>query len=260
MKEAELDAFEFNKIAGACLGTLLLTMSLNVISGEMFSNSPLKKPAYNLAFGEAAEAAKSNAPAVAPVKQRLAKADMKKGEADAKPCQACHNFDKDAGVKIGPPLYGIVDRPKGSVGGYDYSDAIKSKGGEWTDADLDQFLASPKAYAQGTKMTFAGVADPTQRADIIAYLHELTANPAPLPSQAEPDKSNAPAVAPVEEQEMSAQKKVKRTSSLAKTGTSFEKIGGDKISRPHHGIVGQFKVSTSQARSGARAAMDRRRS
>jgi cytochrome c len=196
MKEAELelDAFEFNKIAGAGLGILLLTMSLNVISGEIFSHSHLKKPAYNLAFGEAAEAAKSDAPAAAPVEQRLAKADMKKGEADTKPCQACHNFEKGAGVKIGPPLYGVVDRHKGVVQGFDYSDAIKSKGGEWTDADLDQFLASPKAYAQGTKMTFAGVADPIQRADIIAYLHELAAAPA---SQAEPDKSNAPAVAPI---------------------------------------------------------------
>jgi cytochrome c len=228
MKEAELDAFEFNKMAGACLGTLLFTMSLNVISGGFFSHAPLKKPAYDLAFGEAAAAAKSNAPAVAPVEQRLAKADMKKGEADTKPCQACHNFEKGAGVKIGPPLYGVVDRPKGVVQGFDYSDAIKSKSGEWTDADLDQFLASPKAYAQGTKMTFAGIADPTQRADIIAYLHELAANPAPLPSQAEPDKSNAPAVAPIAEPEKPAQKKVKRTSSLAKTGTVSKRSAGTR--------------------------------
>ena len=93
---------------------------------------------------------------------------------DTKPCQSCHNLEKGGGIKIGPPLFGVVDRPKGSEAGFDYSDAIKSKGGKWTYEDLDQFLANPKAYAQGTKMAYAGEADPAKRADLIDYLHTLS--------------------------------------------------------------------------------------
>jgi len=101
---------------------------------------------------------------------------------DTKPCQACHNFDKGGVTKIGPPLYDVVDRPKATVNGFSYSDAIKSKAGKWTYADLDQFLADPKGYAPGTKMTFAGEADPIKRADIIDYLHILSDSAEPLPA------------------------------------------------------------------------------
>jgi cytochrome c len=180
-----LDTFELNKIAGAFLGTLLFAMWLNVISGAIFRPAKLVKPGYPLPAAQVAEAAGGGtaAPSVAPIGQRLAEADVKKGEADTKPCQACHNFKKGAGAKIGPPLYGVVDRPKGSVAGFDYSEAIKSKGGEWTYADLDQFLTNPKAYAQGTKMTFAGEPDPAKRADIIDYLHRLSDKPESLPAK-----------------------------------------------------------------------------
>ena len=148
-----MDTFELNKIAGAFLGTLLLAMCLNVISTGIFTPPKLVKPGYPLpsAPGAAAGEARSAAPSVAPVGQRLAAADVQKGQADTKPCQACHNFEKGAAIKIGPPLYGIVERPKASVAGFDYSEALKSKGGEWTYADLDQFLANPQAYAQGTE-------------------------------------------------------------------------------------------------------------
>jgi cytochrome c2 len=88
----------------------------------------------------------------------------------------------------GPPLYGVIGRAKGSVEGFDYSEAIKSKGGKWTYADLDQFLADPKAYAQGTKMAFAGERDPVKRADIIGYLRTLADAPPPKP----PDDPEGP--------------------------------------------------------------------
>jgi cytochrome c len=183
MEAPRLDSFELNKIAGAYLGTLLFAMSLNVISGAIFSRPKLAKPGYSLpSTPEKAAAGTAVAtPSIAPIEKRLAEADMKKGQADSKPCQACHNFEKGGAAKIGPPLYGVVNRPKGSIAGFDYSDAIKSKGGKWTYADLDQFLANPKSYAQGTKMAFAGESDPAKRADIIAYLHTLSDNPEPLP-------------------------------------------------------------------------------
>jgi cytochrome c len=179
-----LNSFELNKIAGACLGTLLLAMWLNVISGAIYGHAKLSKPAYFLATAQEVAGDGNGAPtqSIAPVDQRLAVADVKKGEADTKPCQACHNFEKGAGTKIGPPLYGVVDRPQGSVAGFEYSDAIKSKAGKWTYADLDQFLNNPKAYAQGTKMAFAGEPNPAKRADLIDYLHTLSDSPEPLPA------------------------------------------------------------------------------
>jgi cytochrome c len=181
-----LNTFELNKIAGACLGTLLLAMWLNVISGAIFGHAKLVKPGYPLPSAQEVAAAGNGAvtPSVAPIDQRLAGADVKKGDTDTKPCQACHNFEKGAGAKIGPPLYGVVDRPKGSIAGFDYSDAIKSKSGKWTYDDLDQFITNPKAFAQGTKMAFAGETDPAKRADIIDYLHTLSDNPEPLPASA----------------------------------------------------------------------------
>ncbi len=131
---------------------------------------------------------------MAPLPERLAKADVSKGQANTKACQACHNFEKGAGAKVGPDLYGVVDRPKGSVAGFGYSDGMKAKGGDWTFDDLDHFLTNPKAFVSGTKMAFAGEADPQKRADIIDYLHTLSDSPVALPAvAAAPAKEAAPA-------------------------------------------------------------------
>jgi len=113
----------------------------------------------------------------------LAEADVKQGEADTKPCQTCHNFEKGAGPTIGPPLYGVVERAKGSIEGFEHSAAIKSEGIIWTVDDLDQFLTNPRACASGTKMTSAGESDPAKRAGIIDYSHSLQDNPEPLPAK-----------------------------------------------------------------------------
>lgn len=180
-----MDSFEFNKIAGALLGALLFTLGTGIIAEAIFSSPAPAKPGYDLPV---AEAVTSSAPAKVapsvPLPELLAKADPQKGEADTKPCQACHNFTKGAGIKIGPPLYGVVGRPKGSFPGFDYSAGMKAKGGDWTFADLDTFITDPKAFVSGTKMTFAGVSEASKRADIIAYLRTLSDNPLPLPAPA----------------------------------------------------------------------------
>lgn len=179
-----MDSFEFNKIAGAILGTLMLTMALGLFSGFVFAPSMPAKPGYELpdAPAAAAPAAEASAAPAAPLPILLAKADIGKGEADAKVCAACHNFQKGAGAKIGPPLWDVVGRTKGSVPGFDYSDAMKNKGGTWTLDDINAFITNPKAYVPGTKMGYAGEQSPEKRADIVDYVHTLADSPQPLPA------------------------------------------------------------------------------
>ena len=182
----DMDSFEFNKMAGALLGALLFIMGTGVLADAIFSRPAPTKAGYELpgASGEAVSGAPAKTAPSEPLPELLAKADPKKGEADTKPCQACHNFEKGAGVKIGPPLYGVVGRPKGTVSGFDYSAGMKAKGGDWSFADLDAFITDPKAYVSGTKMTFAGIPEASKRADIVAYLRTLSDNPVPLPAVA----------------------------------------------------------------------------
>ena len=178
-----MDSFEFNKILGAVLGSLLFTMAIGLLSDGLFSTPKPKTPGYALPAAEAVTEA-SNAPAAPsePLPVLLAKADPVKGEANAKACTACHNFQKGAAAKVGPPLYGILGRPKGSIAGFSYSEGLKGKGGEWTFEDLNQFIANPKGYIAGTKMSYAGEKDDAKRAAILAYLRSLADSPVPLPA------------------------------------------------------------------------------
>jgi cytochrome c2 len=112
-------------------------------------------------------------------------ADPARGQAAARVCVACHSFEKGGADKIGPGLWDIVNREIGKHGGYAYSSVLAGMGGVWDYAALDAFIAAPRAYAPGTKMSFAGIGDAKRRADIIAYLRSLADEPAPLPQAAE---------------------------------------------------------------------------
>lgn len=179
-----MDSFEFNKMAGGLLGALLLTMGLGIATDVVFYHAPPAKPGYPLPSAPAAASpAAAPAPTV-PLPVLLSKADPKKGETYAKACETCHNFEKGAGPKVGPPLYGVVGRQVASIPGFDYSDALKKKGGDWTFDKLFDWIEDPQTYAPGTKMAFAGEPDPQRRADIIDYLHTLSDKPLPLPKPA----------------------------------------------------------------------------
>jgi cytochrome c len=111
----------------------------------------------------------------------LAQADVDAGAKDARKCGACHSFEEGGPAKIGPPLWGVVGRDIASVEGFSYSDALAGKEGAWDYQALDAFLTQPREWAPGTKMAFAGLKKPEERADVILYLRSLSNDPAPLP-------------------------------------------------------------------------------
>jgi cytochrome c len=176
-----LTTTDTNKTAIAVMMVLLGTMALGVISNAIYAPEKAAKPGYALPGAPEGGEAKTEAPKEPPLPTLLAKADAAKGEADTKVCQSCHAFEKGAGAKVGPPLYDVVGRPKGSIAGFGYSDGMKGKGGDWTYADLNTFLTKPSAFVSGTKMTYPGEPDPQKRADILAYLQKDSDTHPPFP-------------------------------------------------------------------------------
>jgi cytochrome c len=184
-----MNTLELNKIVGA---VLVAALSATVISqiGNMLV--PTGHHAASHGGGETAapvEAAKAPEPEK-PLAVLLQSADAKEGEKTAKACTACHSFEKGGPNKLGPDLWDVVDRPKGSHEGYSYSDAVKKLGGKWTYQDLFEWLKNPSAYARGTKMTFH-LSSPTKRADVLAFLRTLSSNPVPLPQPTPEDLKKA---------------------------------------------------------------------
>lgn len=105
--------------------------------------------------------------------------DAAKGEKAFRKCGICHAVAADAPNKAGPNLHDVVGRKTASLDGFSYSDAMKKLGEEghvWTPEEIDHFIADPKGMVPGTKMAFAGVKKPEERADIVAYLQSLNAN------------------------------------------------------------------------------------
>jgi cytochrome c len=196
--ETAMDSFELNKILGAFLFTCLVLLSLNIAAEAVFHPVKPAKPGFDVAVVEKAPAggAAKQEPDE-PIAQRLASAAVDKGESAAKKCATCHTFGKGEKDLVGPNLYGVVGRPKGTEGGYAYSAALKGKGGNWTVEDLDTFLQAPGKFAPGTKMTFIGLPRGSERADVIAYLNSKSDKPQPLPKAADaggaPKAAEAPA-------------------------------------------------------------------
>ncbi len=100
-----------------------------------------------------------------------ARADAASGKNDFAACAACHSTTGSDGV--GPHLNGVVGRKAGSVSGFNYSRAMQQANIVWNDQTLDAYLADPQKAMPGNHMPFSGLQDPTQRADVIAYLKSL---------------------------------------------------------------------------------------
>jgi cytochrome c len=194
-----MNSFELNKILGAVLGTCLILLALNIGASALFTPVAPAKPGYAIATATKEGAGGHAAPAEPqkPLPVLLASANVDKGKNTAKQCQACHTFEKGGPNRVGPNLWNVVDDERGKDrGGFNFSQAMKAKGGKWTFDELNKFLKSPREYIPGTAMTFAGITNDQQRADVIAYLDTLSDSPVPLPkaeAAAPAGGGNAPA-------------------------------------------------------------------
>jgi cytochrome c len=182
-----MDSFELNKVLGAVLGTCLFLLSLNIAAGALYTPVKPAKPGFEVAVQEQGKPGEPAQPAAQeePIEKLLASASIQKGENAAKKCMACHTLGKGEPNRVGPNLYGVVGRPRASEPGFNYSAAMKAKGGNWTIEDLNHFLTKPSAFVPGTSMGFAGLPRGTERADVISFLNSKSDNPQPLPKAAE---------------------------------------------------------------------------
>ena len=182
-----MDELGLNKLfAGILLAGLLLMAGIK-LADVLVPHSELEQNAYVIEVPEGgAEAAVAPADTgPEPILALLASADAAAGEKLAKKCTACHVFEPDGANKVGPMLWNIVNAQKGAVDGFSYSAALSEFGGEWDYVALNAFLAKPKAYISGTKMNFAGLKKPADRANMIAYLRQQADSQAALPTDAE---------------------------------------------------------------------------
>lgn len=179
-----MNSFELNKVMGAILGTCLVLLITSFAAQAIFAPVKPEKPGYEIAVKEAepapGEAKAAGAPAE-PIEKLLQTASVEKGGAAAKKCAACHTFEKGGPNRVGPNLFGVVDRARGTVPGFNYSAAMKGKPGNWTFAELNKFINNPKGDIPGTAMSFAGIQRDGERADVIEYLRSLADAPVPKP-------------------------------------------------------------------------------
>jgi cytochrome c len=170
----------FNTIAGWVLFAGIVALGSSIVAGEIFHSERPKVMGYPIE-GVAVEG-QAGAVAEQPIEAYLAKADLAKGQQVFNKCMACHNADKGGANMVGPNLWDVIGEPIGQGKGFAFSDALAKKGGTWNWDNLAQWLNSPKAFAPGTKMTFAGLGNPQDRADVIAFLNAHSDAPKPLPA------------------------------------------------------------------------------
>ena len=170
----------FNTIAGWVLGAGIVALGSSIVAGEIFHSERPEKMGYPIE-GVAVEG-EGGAAAEQPIEVYLAKADAAKGQQVFNKCTACHNADKGGANQMGPNLWAVLGEPIGQGRGFAFSPALSGKGGNWDWKSLSDWLASPKAFAPGTKMTFAGLSNPQDRADVIAFLNQHSDAPKPLPA------------------------------------------------------------------------------
>lgn len=184
-----------NTINGWVLFAGVVALGSSIVSGEIFHSERPEKMGYPI---EGVEVEGGAAEAEQPIAFYLASGDAAKGEAVFKKCAACHNADQGGANALGPALFGTMGKPLAHHPGFAYSDALKGVGGTWDWDNMSAWLANPKKFAPGTKMTFAGLSNPQDRADLMLFLNSrggtLSVPPPPAATAEAPaDNAAAPA-------------------------------------------------------------------
>ena len=170
----------FNTIAGWVLFAGIVALGSSIVASEVFHSERPEKMGYPIEG--VAQEGEGEAAAEQPIEAYLAKADVTKGQQVFNKCAACHNADKGGANQLGPNLWDVLGEPIGQGKGFAFSPALSGKGGKWDWHSLSEWLKNPKAFAPGTKMTFAGLSNPQDRADVIAFLNSHSDAPETVPA------------------------------------------------------------------------------
>lgn len=169
----------FNTTAGWVLFAGIVALGASIVAGEMFHSERPEEMGYPIA-GVVAEG--EGGAAEQPIEAFLAKADAAKGATIFNKCAACHTITNGGPNGLGPNLWGVMGEEIGhGRAGFAFSPALSGKGGKWDWQSMNAWLTSPRTFAPGTKMTFAGLGNPQERADLMAYLNSQGSN-LPLPA------------------------------------------------------------------------------
>ena len=175
---------KLNNVAMAALSAALFAFGGKTLIDIAASGHAPDKPGYVLPVskgGGGAATAAAGGFNFAKIAELLPKANADAGADTFKKCAACHTDAKDAPNKVGPNLWGVVGRPIGQSAGFAYSDAVKTKGGNWSWETLAGYLHDPRGFIPGNKMAFAGVTDEADLADLLTYLNKQADKPTALP-------------------------------------------------------------------------------
>lgn len=191
-----MDDLGWNKIFGAILATALVILGLKQAAEMIYAPQVATKPGYAIQVADEGGAGGADKPDVPPDWGTvLPTADVAAGQAVSTKCTSCHNFNAGGANGTGPNNYGVVGRKPGSAPGFAYSTAMTEFGSKhpaWSYDELYNFLASPQNYISGTKMSFVGLKKPEDRVNLIAWLRQQSASPAPIPA---PNPKAAPTAA-----------------------------------------------------------------
>ncbi len=176
-----MNSFEWNKIFGAVLASVLIIMFVTSIGDSFFPEEHDGKPAYTVEVASSGEASTAEVVAGPSLAELMVTASADKGARQFAKCKSCHTVDNGGKQMVGPNLYGILGRDVANVEGFAYSSALKAVEGNWTFENLDAWLDNPKKAVPGNGMSFNGLKKPGQRADLIAYLRSFADVPVALP-------------------------------------------------------------------------------